>query len=344
MSAQRYVVKEGDTLWDIAGERLGGPLEWPRLYTYNNRAEVVRQTGRAIVDPDLIYPNQVLLLPILPDRPGAAATPPRPAPPAPPQSPPSARRVDPPAPSLRDQLRDLTVPFLVKYHLEDLPLMVSRGPGFSATIKLTGSMTIELGRKVPVAYVTNRGLEMRYKAETDGVLSQLLSETKVTWDRRTGAIGYSSMMVAKSAVRGGPSTAIGVSVSSTTMMPVLKAQIRFPTLRGQIGTHSYLAQSVMVTIEVSPEPPDLRRVPSPVPIPHPVRVPVPSSPGPTMEEVTTWTFILGAALLVGTIAADFLTAGASIADDPITVPAALAMMGLAVVLPESPGARPIEVY
>ena len=46
MPNARYVVKEGDTLWDIAGHHLGDPREWPRIYTYNNRADVVRRTGR----------------------------------------------------------------------------------------------------------------------------------------------------------------------------------------------------------------------------------------------------------------------------------------------------------
>ena len=35
----------------------------------------------------------------------------------------------------------------------------------------------------------------------------------------------------------------------------------------------------------------------------------------------------GAVLLVGTIVADFFTAGGSLADDPVTVPAALTMIG-----------------
>ena len=60
MPNARYVVKEGDTLWDIAGHHLGDPREWPRIYTYNNRADVVRRTGRGIADPDLIYPGEVI--------------------------------------------------------------------------------------------------------------------------------------------------------------------------------------------------------------------------------------------------------------------------------------------
>ncbi|HEV2150288.1 MAG TPA: LysM peptidoglycan-binding domain-containing protein [Longimicrobiaceae bacterium] len=49
-----YVVRRGDTLWDIARGCLGDPFLWPELYRMN--AGVVR-------DPARIFPNQRLTLP-----------------------------------------------------------------------------------------------------------------------------------------------------------------------------------------------------------------------------------------------------------------------------------------
>ena len=50
---QRYVVKNGDTLWVISGKYLYSPWQWNRLWGANRNA---------IRNPHLIYPGQVLVL------------------------------------------------------------------------------------------------------------------------------------------------------------------------------------------------------------------------------------------------------------------------------------------
>ena len=49
---QRYVVKNGDTLWGISGKYLYSPWQWNRLWGANRNA---------IRNPHLIYPGQVLV-------------------------------------------------------------------------------------------------------------------------------------------------------------------------------------------------------------------------------------------------------------------------------------------
>lgn len=49
ISVSEYVVKKGDTLWDIAENKYSDPFQWPLVYKAN-RDE--------IEDPDLIYVNQ----------------------------------------------------------------------------------------------------------------------------------------------------------------------------------------------------------------------------------------------------------------------------------------------
>lgn len=57
---QRYVVKNGDTLWSISGKYLYSPWQWNRLWGAN-RGE--------IRNPHLIYPGQVLVLRYVNGRP-----------------------------------------------------------------------------------------------------------------------------------------------------------------------------------------------------------------------------------------------------------------------------------
>ena len=52
----RYTVVRGDNLWDIASYRViyGNPYQWPLIYKANTDQ---------IEDADLIFPNQVLIIP-----------------------------------------------------------------------------------------------------------------------------------------------------------------------------------------------------------------------------------------------------------------------------------------
>lgn len=50
---ERYTVKQGDTLWGISGKYLYSPWQWGRLWNANRDQ---------IHNPDLIYPDQVLVL------------------------------------------------------------------------------------------------------------------------------------------------------------------------------------------------------------------------------------------------------------------------------------------
>jgi len=49
----KYVVRRGDTLWDLASSRMGDPYDWPLIWQDNKEK---------IEDPHWIYPGQVLLI------------------------------------------------------------------------------------------------------------------------------------------------------------------------------------------------------------------------------------------------------------------------------------------
>ncbi|PIQ24787.1 hypothetical protein COW36_23740 [bacterium (Candidatus Blackallbacteria) CG17_big_fil_post_rev_8_21_14_2_50_48_46] len=75
---QTYTVKKGDNLWNISKAKLGDPTRWNAIYNLNKDQ---------IKNPDLIYPKQVLTLPIAAEQPAqpiqetpAPQEPPTPAP------------------------------------------------------------------------------------------------------------------------------------------------------------------------------------------------------------------------------------------------------------------------
>ncbi|MEY9936995.1 LysM peptidoglycan-binding domain-containing protein [Streptacidiphilus sp. MAP5-3] len=55
------VVRQGDTLWDLARRHLGDPLRWREIYHLNHG--VPQADGRTLSDPDLICPGWTLQLP-----------------------------------------------------------------------------------------------------------------------------------------------------------------------------------------------------------------------------------------------------------------------------------------
>jgi hypothetical protein len=50
---EEYVVKKGDTLWDISLDKLGDNFLWPKLWKFNPQVK----------NPDLIFPGDILIIP-----------------------------------------------------------------------------------------------------------------------------------------------------------------------------------------------------------------------------------------------------------------------------------------
>lgn len=328
----QHIVEEGDTLWDLSAKFLGDPLEWHRIYTYNNRPAVTRITGRGIIDPDLIYPGQKLLIPVLTGGSGITNLKPK-----------SGFRPKPvlAQPSTLKELKTKTnVPFSIKYRLDDLPIIKSEAPGFSASIKLSGNVIVKLADMVPLGHVTNKGMEASLKFKTDHALGQLLSDTYVGVDLNN-KITYRSMMVANSTTPTALSTAIGFAIASDKPVPVIRGEIRYPKLVGRINSDEYVAYNVKIVIEIEPKTPSTE---GPEPgfrrITDPISFPVAKE---AINEGIKWGFITGAALLIGTIASDILTGGIGLADDLVTIPLALSMMGVTVVAQELPPQQPIRL-
>lgn len=68
-----YTVKKGDTLWDIADDKLGDPFRYPEIFKASKKT--IQPDGRRLVNLDLIYPGWELTIPTKAEKPRRAEKP-----------------------------------------------------------------------------------------------------------------------------------------------------------------------------------------------------------------------------------------------------------------------------
>lgn len=308
MPDKLYIVKNGDTLWDIAGKHMGNPSRWPEIHDYNNRPAVITRTGIKITNPDLIFIGQKVYIPDTksPANPTVAARPKVPSA----KPPPNTGKA-----KAKKKIR--SIPF--KYELSKLPSIVIASPTHIATIALKGSITLQNKNSIDFITLTKQGFEIAAKRETDYVFGKLISENQLGYNPSTKEVTFECGITFHSNIPHSLKTKLATGVSSKTGLPVLKGSIIAPDIKGNIDNYFYLTNSLSVEIEITPRPPTAK------PVPVPSAKPVPA-------HNTGWDYFLGTALVVGsgiliaaTIVEDVFTAGAGIADDAPSFAAAATM-------------------
>jgi len=152
------VVQKSDTLWDLSKKFLGDPFKWPTIWKYNNQPEVVAQTGMKIVNPDLIFVDQVIYIPL------KVFTPP----------------MTPPGPTVTGKAPAYTEfqSPAFKYSFEDIPLYSVVSPGFVATIKLLASVEVRSEKKLKIVGLKKDGFDVTARNESTNVFGKLISGIK----------------------------------------------------------------------------------------------------------------------------------------------------------------------
>ena len=206
----RYLVRSGDTLWDLAGQHLADPRRWPEIYEHNKDPRIVALTKSSIADPDLIFVGQQIYIP--------ADTP----------APPAVRSASHRSGGRRRAVREIqSFPFT--YSLEQLPEITIVSPTHIATLKLTGSVTIQAGDLLNFAtFRADGNIVSKMKREADLVFQKLVSDASVAYDPKTNSVKVAIGFTIHSKNGYTPSARLSASVSTKTGLPALKASILMP--------------------------------------------------------------------------------------------------------------------
>jgi hypothetical protein len=368
MLGDRYVVAKGDSLWRIAARQLGSGRQWPRIWKYNNRPEIIRITGRAIPNPDTIRVGQLLLIPRLPTTRVVAETGNEqvanhlPVAVEPSQLPSASferRSVSPSVPSktpkdLAGEARKPHLPGFFKFRLDDLAWPAQDVGAAIVEMRMTGDVLLMSKKTYPATFITSRGeVEVQMVNEANGAFAKLVSDSRVVYDPATKRVTFRSMLINQSDTPNMPASALGIEMSSNSPVPKLRAEIRLSKLelRGAIGAFQYIAMDVKVVVEITSKP----KLPPPPQTMQPERQRAPVHPEP--QSVDNWARVIGAGLVVtgagivvATIVEDFLTIGVGAVDDPasfsvagLAVARGLVMLGVSAhALPKAPRAARID--
>lgn len=281
MKPVRYVVKSGDSLWSIAEAHYGDPVRWPDLYAYNNRSDIVALTERPIVNPDRMIPGQAIFLPPGHARPtqrrapaGQAANPLRSVGSAGAPTPggiaiapgagggPTGQGWRGQAPRggavlIADGLarnaaaETLVNDFAHAFHLDGAEVEV-RAPAFTATLSLTGSVSLQRTARVPLVSYSSRSAETQARSQSAMLLGQLLSTqtTRLGWDPRSNQATYAAALLDNAGLTY-PVARLAQGVTARGES-VLKGTVAVPDATGRIANHAYRVRGLAVAVALRP--------------------------------------------------------------------------------------------
>ncbi len=295
LQGKTYVVQKGDTLWSIAQKHLGSGAEWPRIFRFNNRPNIVKLGGKKITNPDEIYPGDIIRLPVIEGEPVPTNLPQR----------------DPPIGPLAEEQTDNSISFTYGVKLEDSPPIVLFGPGYKATIKLQGTVILSTKQYIPPVYIGTDGFAAKLQREAEGAFFTLTSSTSFSIDRKLGKATYKNMMIVRSNHARSPKVAFGFKWDSEQRTGKMTGEIHYPELKGSLGDWVYGAKQVKIVIEVEPRADDLP-IHLPPPPGLPVFIPAPSSrPDPVNDDIN-WrlvgAYVAAGALITLVLLDDFIPA------------------------------------
>ncbi len=333
MSDKRYIVKAGDSLTSIAQSQLGNAILWPRIFVHNMRPDIAAKTHHRLTSPDALRVGEVLLIPE-PDRINphgragrhpAQRTHPKPAKATAPATAPEAPRpstpvVSSPVAGSEPSGSTKVNSFPFKYTLDKLPPIKLESAVAEIEVRFEGSITIWADEQIPVMTYTNKGAELAAKQEIDNALAKLLSDTQVSWDRKTNKVEFENMLTIHAKGLPPSLTSIGVAIASDNPVPAFRAKFKTPELKGRYMKFLFISPEFDVIVDIRPksQDPEITRQAQPV-----TRESWYEEPLHFMTKYEL--YVAAGVTVVVVVASNVVTLGA---DTPADVPAGLAVGGM----------------
>lgn len=184
---------------------------------------------------------------------------------------------------------------------------------------MTGNVVLTSKQSLPITYVTNKSeLEAKISHAANNAFGTLFTDMSVNYDTKTGNVKLGLNLIAKSKTPNIPTTSVGIVADSSSPIPKIKYEIKLPELKGTVGEFNFIAASVAISLEVTPTKGS-----------HRGNSPSPKNSIPetffTPETIATGLYITASLLIIGTLVEDFFTAGAGVADDPVSFATAATM-------------------
>lgn len=304
-----YIVKKGDTLWELAAKYLNDPNRWPEIWHFNNEqysAPDIKsklKPSHYIDNPDLIFVGQHILIPvgdnrrqvIKPIKPGQGKTP------------------------AKNKVR--LVPY--KFELGKKLFEAYLAGGFKAKVTIKGSITIQSEKSIGWLEFNKDGFEVKVAREYETPLNQLVSEYNLGINEKTKQIDFSCGVTINAKTKYATKYLARVSIDPLSGLPKYITTITYPEIKGKLNSYFYVANGFAVEIEITKEGDIARRIPVPVPVP---------APAPVTSHSSAWSYTKGILYLVGvavvvvaSAADDIFLPGPGEADDAATFALAATM-------------------
>jgi hypothetical protein len=189
---------------------------------------------------------------------------------------PSARSYAPERDGRRPAFDRIALPAF-RFSLPSTPIrmLVGLPPTHMAEIKLSGSVTIQSKRTIDFLTFTKDSIEIGARNEAAVALQRLIADSSVKFDPSKGEVTFENGLTVHADTPYAARAKVTMGISMTTGLPVAKASVKAPPIKGHIDHFIYVTEKFGIDIEISQLPRQPGRRPQPMPLPQPYPRPGP---------------------------------------------------------------------